>query len=312
MISLPRRIYRKLPTHVREKIKTWVLPEILSIARHHSYQIEKDSLKHEIQSAAQKFETSSYQVPVLFELLELAKITSIRGTRVCEIGGDGKFGIAKLWHELSGNPVTVTNPCPDTDFSVSELEDMGITLHRLPFEESPLETNSFEIIYGCAVLEHIIPMHKFFESVFDKLSPGGWVILHGCPLWYSHIGHHTYKRIDGLQYDMGQPDCPVPAFGHLYMSDEEMRTYLMEEKNVSSAHADILCEDMYRFKHINRLSISQICEAASIPPWQEFHFKTELDYTAYLLKDFLAEKGIAMKDVQRSLLYFAAKKPERV
>jgi hypothetical protein len=267
-------------------------------------------LEQDIRSKAAGLETAPYQIPVLLYLLNLVGLTSdsIQGARVCEIGGDHKFGIARLWHSLTGHPVVVSSPSPYTELSDADLAGMGVQLYRTPFEDTPLPPASFDIIYGCGVLEHIAKMQDFSRHVFEMLAPGGWAILQGCPLWESQLGHHAYLQCDGINYFMGQSDCPVPDYGHLYMTEQEMHIFLIQEKDLPPSHADALCHQIYQSDHINRMTIETICTAFFTVPWQEFLFKSELDYQARQVRNFLADKGINIKDVQRPLLYLAVKK----
>jgi hypothetical protein len=309
MASLLRRFFRTLPESTRRKIKGWIMPRALLFA-HRYGSAGTMELEKEIRAKAAALELVDYQVPVLLDLLNLAgRITPVKGIRVCEIGGDGKFGIARLWYSLTGQPVTVCNPYPNTEFSDAELAEMGVKLYRTPFETTPLPPNSFNIIYGCAVLEHIADTHNFSRYAFAMLAPGGLAILHGCPLWEPRIGHHTWLQRDGKQYAMGQQDCPVPDFGHLYMNEEEMHSFLIKEKNVPSLHTDALCDLIYRDNHINRMSITEICtDVISAAPWQEFRFKTEFDYIENGLRNFLTSKKIEIKDIHRAYLCLVAKK----
>jgi SAM-dependent methyltransferase len=312
MTSLLRRAFRVLPESSRQKIKALLIPRLLPFVRQYNI-YTAESLENDIWTKASQFKFAHYQISTLLQLLALGGITSCTGTRVCEIGGDGEFGIARLWHSLTGQPVVVSNPYPNTELSDAELAGMGVELYRIPFEETPLPSNSFDIIYGCAVLEHVTKMHDFFQHAFEILAPGGRVILHGSPLWECYIGHHAYVQCDGRNYFMGQPDCPIPHFGHLIMDEKEMHTFLTLEKDLPTLHADALCHQIYQSDCINRMTVAEICTAAlSAAPWQEFSFKTDLDYTAYEHRDFLVNKGIDVKDVQRGVLYLTCKKPEHL
>lgn len=311
MVSLVRRAFRLLPAPARDKIKGWVVPKLISFTQQYET-VPYMLLENEVKASAAKFETSHYQIPVLLRLLALGRFTSVKGARVCEIGGDGNFGIARLWHDLTATPVVVSNPMPETTYSDEELASMGVSLCRKPFEETPVADESFDIIYGCAVMEHIVPMREFFACAFEKLAPGGWAIIHGCPLWHCYIGHHAYVRCDGINYFMGQPDCPVPDFAHLYMDEKEMHAHLTQEKGLPETHAEALCHQIYRSDYLNRLTIADICAAIAASPWQEMRFATDLDYTAHEARDFLASKQLSVKDVQRGTLYLAVKKPDHL
>lgn len=234
---------------------------------------------------------------------------TLQGRRVCEIGGDGEFGIARLWHRLTGERVVVSNPYPNTALTDEALSQYGVSLVRLPFESMTSASNAFDIIYGCAVMEHIVNMAEFFECAFERLAPGGWAILHGCPLWHSAVGHHTYILCDDTLYSFGDENCPVRPFSHLYMTKDELREALVK-RSVPQKHADAICSQIYDSDQINRLSIAQICSAAAKQPWQEIRLVTDIDYTPHQQKDFINKLGIEVKDVQRAAIYIAVKKPD--
>lgn len=308
MTPFVRSIFQLLPSPVRQSVKTVIKPSFFRWGS----DLMKPSQEELVKRAASGLPTADYQIPVLLRLLALCNISSFDGLRVCEIGGDGQFGIAQLWHRLTCQPVAVSNPFPNTELSDADLRGLGIVLSRTPFEEMSLSEGSLDIIYGCAVMEHICDMHNFFKQAFKILAPGGWAILHGCPLWNCYCGHHTYLHCDETLYAFGNEDCPVPNFSHLYMQKSEMHEFLIHERGLPTSHVDAICDQIYDSNSINRMSIAEISAAVASQPWQETRMVTELDYAAQLAREILIQKGLAVKDVQRGLIYLAVKKPDYI
>lgn len=305
-MTLFRKLFKMLPDNLKKGLKDSAYPVI---ERLHARIKNEGYLRESIKENSEGLNLEHYQLPVLQRLIDLGGFNTLQGRRVCEIGGDGEFGIARLWHRLTGERVVVSNPYPNTALTDEALSQYGVSLVRLPFESMTSASNAFDIIYGCAVMEHIVNMAEFFECAFERLAPGGWAILHGCPLWHSAVGHHTYILCDDTLYSFGDENCPVRPFSHLYMMKDELREALVK-RSVPQKHADAICSQIYDSDQINRLSIAQICSAAAKQPWQEIRLVTDIDYTPHQQKDFINKLGIEVKDVQRAAIYIAVKKPD--
>lgn len=270
---------------------------------------KQNTLHDKIKKYSSDLQTADYQIPMLEQMLSIANITSLDGSQICEVGGDGKFGIARLLYRLSGKKVVVSSPQPYTDLSDAELENLGVSLRRVPFESMACPENLFDIIYGCAVLEHINDVENFFKTAYDRLKPGGWLLVHGCPTWYSAVGHHTYKDFGDVLYSFGNEKCPVKPYSHLFMTKSEQYAALLEQK-IPEEHAKIICEEMYDSDHVNRLSITEICQPCISLVWKEVKIFTQVDRPPHEYKEQLSLVGLSEKDVQRSFIIVAAKKPE--
>lgn len=61
----------------------------------------KQNILHDrIKKYSSDLQTADYQIPMLEQMLSIANITSLDGSQICEVGGDGKFGIARLLYCL--------------------------------------------------------------------------------------------------------------------------------------------------------------------------------------------------------------------
>lgn len=267
----------------------------------------QSSLSHEIKKLSCDIATVDYQIPTLERMLALANITSLKGYQICEIGGSGQFGIAQLLSRLSGNAVAVSSPEPFTHLSDDELKALGVLLERAPFESMGHKEKKFDFIYGCAVLEHIIQIKDFFKSAYDRLNSGGWLLVHGCPTWFSAQGHHTYLEADNIFYSFGDPNCVVKPFSHLYSTKSELNASLIS-RQIPQEHAKLICDQIYESSHINRLSIAVICQACLQQPWQEFRMYSDIDDISSTDSISLAKVGLSKKDIQRSSVMIVAKK----
>ena len=166
----------------------------------------------------------------------------IRGKRVLEIGSDFHLASARLFMANGADSVVATNignwksdePLPDrVEFRVCDASDAD-------FQE-----NSFDIIYGIAIIEHVPDFEKLCASLKKFLKPNGVIYFQGCPLWAGTLGHHVWYASEaeileqvgaGGKSTATQPrqysftdDNPIPHWAHLAMSAEQLAALLVDE-----------------------------------------------------------------------------------
>jgi len=131
-----------------------------------------------------------YQRDSLLRLLSLGGLTSLRGKRVIEIGGNGDLAVSKTLYEWSGTRVTVVTPDPELHEDAMEEEKIVLVLRGA--EDTGLADESVDVIYGSAVLEHVLEYRRMFAECFRLLRSGGHLLLQGGPHWHSRVGHHLF------------------------------------------------------------------------------------------------------------------------
>ena len=97
------------------------------------------------------------------------------------------------------------------------------------------------------------------NKTYRTLKKGGKLILHGAPLWNSHWGHHLWVHIENSRYEFNGNN-PIPDWGHLYYSKNEMFKYL-EKKNIPITHIEKIVEMIYDSTLVNRLKYDNIIDS---------------------------------------------------
>jgi SAM-dependent methyltransferase len=124
---------------------------------------------------------------------------------------------------------------------------------------------SFDIVYGVSILEHIPNPPKFFSEVSYVLAPGGVAFLQGSPLWSGPWGHHIWlvpwlDNVTGCYQFMPSEELiaqgvavinPIPDWGHLLLTPEQLTTKL-EEQGIPEQDISIIVEHVYEGGYVNR------------------------------------------------------------
>ena len=122
----------------------------------------------------------------------LSRYTSFNGKAVLEIGGAQSCDSAHPFLQDGAERVVVTG----LDHITSEEQGLvpGLSVMRADALNlsAIFEPNSFDIVYGLSVLEHIPSPSLFISEVARVLKTGGICYLEGSPLWSSPKGHHIW------------------------------------------------------------------------------------------------------------------------
>ena len=92
-----------------------------------------------------------------------------------------------------------------------------------------LEPESIDAIYGINLLEHLEDIPEAMESIRQALRPGGFCLIHGHPIWTSARGHHAMLGHIGSEVAFSDDTNPIPLWGHLHMTPDEMERQLQDE-----------------------------------------------------------------------------------
>lgn len=201
---------------------------------------------------------------------DLSRYLDFNGCDILEIGGHHDCASARPFLSDGANSVTVTG----LDHVLRE----GIIGDRLSVCRadataltSTFASNSFDIVYGLSVVEHICQPHLFLDEVWEVLKPGGIAYFEGAPLWTSAKGHHLWVATwNGMDYEdkssrnylfVDLPNItssnPLPDFSHLLMTPEDMRAHL-SSTDVASSDIEYILHWVYENPAINRLGLHEL------------------------------------------------------
>lgn len=238
-----------------------------------------------------------YQQRTMAKLFALSDIASLKGMYIAEIGGDGDFSAARCLAEASGNRVRIFNPAMrDSVIADSEIEPI-----KQGFEVSIHSRCGFDLIYGCAVLEHIGDMEGCINSCHAALKPGGWLLLQGGPMWNSPYGHHLYVKVDGKYYTFDDNNV-VPDWCQWLYSREEVVDFL-KAKGLPEKVRDLIGWQIYESDMLNRTCTDEILSLFNENIW-------ELAFDEYEngVPQHVREKGGMGNRKGVASLYIAARK----
>jgi SAM-dependent methyltransferase len=147
---------------------------------------------------------------------------------ILELGSDVEGTVCRALADRTTGEVIGMNPHPEFPHLPS-----GVTLPervRLLREDGrsiPLPDNSVDAVFTVATVEHVLGLDAFYAEIRRVLKPGGLLHADFAPVWSSHVGHHVKAICGDKQARFWQPGKnPVPDFGQLLMTPDEMRTFL--------------------------------------------------------------------------------------
>lgn len=192
---------------------------------------------------------------------------------ILEIGSDGKLASAKVLHGLTGLNVVASNLT--VDGLESSVGDYPITIHQNDIGRLEFPDDSFSMLFGRAVLEHISDMDEFLLECDRVLEPGGVLYLDGGPLYHSPKGHHiSVKGPSGTHYGFAKMPDLVPNWCQLDSNEEEVYTHLVENKAIDEADARVIAEYIFNTPEQNRMSASDVIAAFERSPFSQLAYDT--------------------------------------
>ena len=184
---------------------------------------------------------------------------NVQGKKILEIGGDVSCSVAKYLVENGAAHVTSINI--DSRFSDREVNNR-ISTKRLSATELTkcFAKETFDIVYGYAVLEHIDNTSLLLAEIYSVLKKNGFVYLHGGPIWTCARGHHIWVDcvVDTYRFNK-QDKNPIPDWYHLILTPEEMKLHLAE-KSISAEDADKIVHYIYDSSDICRIGHADLIE----------------------------------------------------
>ena len=179
----------------------------------------------------------------------LNRICDFRSLRVLEIGGSPPgWEVGREFLRRGADTVICINNREDVR---SEMIHERLEVHRMDARAIDLASESFDIVFGTAVLEHLQDLDLVLKEIGRVLKRNGIVYLHGGPIWSCCLGHHLWVFTDEVFYKFNDSNNPIPNWYHLILSGSEMRALLLRKK-LSNSHANQIVEMIYDSDLINR------------------------------------------------------------
>jgi len=154
------------------------------------------------------------------------------------------------------NPKYITGiDCDLKWWNSEERQGVNYCIKNGNAEALEFDDNTFDAVYGISVLEHINDIDKALSEIKRALKPNGrFFSTHNMPLWTSVFGHHFIAANDNWNYEHLQL---IPPWGHLYLSEEQMREHLTY---ISSNYKlnDSIIKRIYHSHTENRLSRTEL------------------------------------------------------
>jgi SAM-dependent methyltransferase len=194
----------------------------------------------------------------------LAGQVDISGKSVLELGAGPDFLSARAFKARGA----VTIVCSDlSDVWYGNTEPGVVTaVIDARYADKIVPQRSIDIVYGINVLEHFPDIPLIMESLARVVRPGGIVLLHGHPLWTSSRGHHVLLGDPEHWVVNFQEDSnPIPLWGHLVLSEEQLRESL---KNYDEAIQVAAIEWCFRSDQITRTPRRQIIHDVTNGPFK--------------------------------------------
>ncbi len=207
-------------------------------------------------------------------LQHVALLTSSSTSKpILEIGSDGKLASAKVLHALTGLDVVASN------LTIGGLEksvgDYPITVHKNEIGKLDFPDDSFSMLFGRAVLEHISDMDEFLLECDRVLEPGGVLYLDGGPLFHSPRGHHVaVKGPSGTHYGFAAMPDLLPNWCQLDSDEETIFRHLTEVKDLPEDDARVVAHYVFNSPEQNRMSASMVIEAFERSPFRGAAYDT--------------------------------------
>ena len=221
---------------------------------------------------------------------------NFEGKTVYEIGADKNLECALAVIKLGAKCVYAANPEIIPEKSPHEkitiIKDLG--------ENSKFEDGKFDIIYGLALLEHVLNPAELANEISRLLKPGANAYLAGWPMWTSQDGNHFWRDTATASYRHGAGyfdkwyHLTYPAFG-------EFKEYMLD-RNMHQDDIQIAYSDVFEHPHLSRLSATEIIDIFKSKPELEvsvFRYITddEPNYNFEKAKEKYSEEDLMTRGI---------------
>lgn len=131
----------------------------------------------------------------------------------------------------------------------------------------PFPAATFTSIFSVAAFEHVQNLDIALLELHRVLKDGGVLYAEFGPIWSCSVGHHVYAKVNGEEARHWKPGLnPVPNYGHLFLSPEEMEDALSAK--VSARLLEAIIEWIYTKEDINRLFYEDYVRILQASPFE--------------------------------------------
>jgi len=167
-----------------------------------------------------------------------------------------------------------------SDASVSAIKNAPPNLAAIKHDIRDLRllaNDQFDFVFSAAVLEHIRELESHLSAIHATLKRDGKYSFLESPFWSSSLGHH---------YEHNSPECPIPHYGHLMMSREQLKKYLEEHAQRQPAEIEKILRGIYEREDLSRLTRTETRAIVESSPFIIEAWKERLDknYSEDLMK----------------------------
>jgi len=176
---------------------------------------------------------------------------------VVEFGSDFELHTAVGMRKLGAEKVICCNPgFPDDLIS----NDTHIVISKREGADTGLPDNSVDVVFGIALLEHVLEPQKMVEEIKRILKPQGIAYLSGCPIWTSPLGHHVWYQFPDKLYKFSDNTNPFYMWEHLYYETEEQVENTLRRKGLPEIHSKSIADFVINSNYISRKKASDIIQ----------------------------------------------------
>ncbi|MCL1992409.1 MAG: FkbM family methyltransferase [Spirochaetes bacterium] len=193
----------------------------------------------------------------IWYLKHIDEVFGFKDKDVYEIGADVNLECAQAAIQLGAKSLHAANPLIELDTPPHEK----ITMQKVLGENSRLESEKFDLIYGFALLEHVLNPKELAVEVHRLLRVGGSAILSGYAMWPSEDSHHVYFH-DNDRYRFDLPDKCVydEKWYHVTHPAKDEFAQYMQARNVPEEDIARLYNQAYESDMLSRITSTQLIE----------------------------------------------------
>ena len=149
-------------------------------------------------------------------------------------------------------------PALEVYWDASECSGENWRVQYGDVEHIDFDDNTFDLVISYSTFEHINEIDIALNEVKRVLKPYGRFYTEFMPIWTSAAGHHFLHGKD--RWWTPEHILSIPPWGHLYLTEIEMKQHLEYLINDKSLVEEILSY-IYHSNYINRRSRSELSHA---------------------------------------------------